>query len=261
MSQKTIQYIRKVYAVVLSCMLIVTGILLMIACVNIYRIGDRPFTPTNISAAFSKIAIPVWITVALIVLRVLAKPVLSMDKGNPKAIKDNKITLARLQKKINIEACDENTQILLQKEEKLRRILRVVTVALITVAETPAVVYAFDFSHFSADYNASVVAACLWILPCTFVAMGIYVAFMYIENASVERQLKYVKSAIAQAKCAPAINETKEDRNHNPKIIMGIRIALLALALVLIVAGIFNGGMADVLSKAINICTECIGLG
>lgn len=39
------------------------------------------------------------------------------------------------------------------------------------------------------------------------------------------------------------------------------RILLYAVALLLIVAGILNGGMRDVLIKAINICTECIGLG
>lgn len=40
-----------------------------------------------------------------------------------------------------------------------------------------------------------------------------------------------------------------------------LRILLYAAALLLIAAGILNGGMRDVLIKAINICTECIGLG
>lgn len=40
-----------------------------------------------------------------------------------------------------------------------------------------------------------------------------------------------------------------------------IYIVLFALAGVLIAAGIANGGLRDVLIKAINICTECIGLG
>ena len=40
-----------------------------------------------------------------------------------------------------------------------------------------------------------------------------------------------------------------------------VRIALYILAAVMIVHGIRNGGMQDVLIKAINICTECIGLG
>ncbi|MBO4940102.1 MAG: thioredoxin [Clostridia bacterium] len=39
------------------------------------------------------------------------------------------------------------------------------------------------------------------------------------------------------------------------------RIALAAVGVVLVVVGIFNGGMADVLEKAVQICTQCIGLG
>ena len=36
---------------------------------------------------------------------------------------------------------------------------------------------------------------------------------------------------------------------------------LLALALVIATIGALNGGAWDVLTKAINICSECIGLG
>ena len=42
---------------------------------------------------------------------------------------------------------------------------------------------------------------------------------------------------------------------------IGVRAALGVLGLILIVVGINGGGMADVLEKAINICTQCIGLG
>ncbi len=40
-----------------------------------------------------------------------------------------------------------------------------------------------------------------------------------------------------------------------------MRAAVFVLAAVFIIAGVFNGSMEDVLIKAINICTECIGLG
>ena len=39
------------------------------------------------------------------------------------------------------------------------------------------------------------------------------------------------------------------------------RLILYALAILLVILGVMNGGMRDVLVKAINICTECIGLG
>lgn len=40
-----------------------------------------------------------------------------------------------------------------------------------------------------------------------------------------------------------------------------VRLLLLAAAVLFIVLGVLNGGLWDVLVKAINICTECIGLG
>ena len=40
-----------------------------------------------------------------------------------------------------------------------------------------------------------------------------------------------------------------------------LRLVLYAAAVLLTVLGIFNGGLWDVLVKAVNICTECIGLG
>ena len=39
------------------------------------------------------------------------------------------------------------------------------------------------------------------------------------------------------------------------------RIAILCLGVFFIILGMMNGGSRDVLVKAINICTECIGLG
>ncbi len=40
-----------------------------------------------------------------------------------------------------------------------------------------------------------------------------------------------------------------------------IRIAVILLAIILIIIGIFNGSFNDVFIKASKICTECIGLG
>ncbi len=39
------------------------------------------------------------------------------------------------------------------------------------------------------------------------------------------------------------------------------RAVILAVAAALIIAGIINGSALDVLLKAINLCTECVGLG
>lgn len=40
-----------------------------------------------------------------------------------------------------------------------------------------------------------------------------------------------------------------------------IRTALYALAALFIALGVMNGGMRDVMAKAVRICMECIGIG
>ena len=40
-----------------------------------------------------------------------------------------------------------------------------------------------------------------------------------------------------------------------------LRTAVLVIAVILIVFGIINGGLEDVLAKGAAICTECVGLG
>jgi hypothetical protein len=47
----------------------------------------------------------------------------------------------------------------------------------------------------------------------------------------------------------------------DPRFVWGVRVVVFAVGVAFIVLGIRNGGMADVLGKAIRICTECIGLG
>ena len=79
----------------------------------------------------------------------------------------------------------------------------------------------------------------------------------YIEKSAVE-SIKYIKVIINYEgkKEESYINEKKK----NYKIFV-VRILLIATSLGLIIHGIINGGASDVLQKAINICTECIGLG
>lgn len=47
----------------------------------------------------------------------------------------------------------------------------------------------------------------------------------------------------------------------NGILLLASRIVIGCIAVVFIVVGVLNGGANDVLVKAINICTECIGLG
>ena len=61
-----------------------------------------------------------------------------------------------------------------------------------------------------------------------------------------------------------AERETERDiqaEASKAKRLRAVKIAVLVAAVIFVIAGIFNGSMEDMLIKAINICTECVGLG
>lgn len=74
------------------------------------------------------------------------------------------------------------------------------------------------------------------------------------EKASRKRA---AEKARADKKKASAEKHAK----RNNAILWGVRGALLGIGIFCIVQGIMGGGMEAVLEKAINICTQCIGLG
>lgn len=53
----------------------------------------------------------------------------------------------------------------------------------------------------------------------------------------------------------------KYHTEENPLVVGWVRWILCTAAVLFILLGVMNGGLYDVLVKAINICTECIGLG
>ena len=259
MSDNMKKRVRLLYGILTSVMLTVSGVLLMMSCVNVYRIGHRPFTPDNIAAEFAKIAVVVWITVAIVIIGIILALVLPEEKAKLRATIDKKAMLARLNRRIDTEALPANIKEKLEAEKWLCKSLRIEAIELIALLAIAGLVYALNPANFSADYNASVIAACTLILPLSFFGIGIATAYLIIESASLDRRIALVKSAMAAG--SKAADAEACEKASRPWLAIGIRIAVAAIAILFIVLGIFNGGMADVLSKAINICTECIGLG
>ena len=60
---------------------------------------------------------------------------------------------------------------------------------------------------------------------------------------------------------AKEVSEQNEACNSCDKKIATIRIAFLLIGIGILIYGFASGGTRDVMTKAVNICTECIGLG
>lgn len=110
------------------------------------------------------------------------------------------------------------------------------------------------------------VSAFLKLLPLLLLAVAVNIAALILgvrdEKQDKPRVLPYLKDIYkAEREEAKAAAGHVESGTRNPGTLKRVRIALFVLAAVFVAAGIFNGSMEDMLIKAINICTECVGLG
>ena len=72
------------------------------------------------------------------------------------------------------------------------------------------------------------------------------------ETADKPAALKGMDVKASVAKAVPQKTGRREST---------LRIVVLVLAIVLIILGVWNGGLDEVLAKGASICTECVGLG
>lgn len=254
MSEKTVRTVRTVYGCVLSFLLILTGVCLIFSALSIYfGGGESPYTPEAIGARFAAIALPVWITLGAVAVGIVLRFVLPSPEKRDRAIVNRRALLSRMEEKK--DTADEAYVAEAKKERRLRLCVRIGTAVLSLAAAIPAILHLSDPESFRyPEYNASVIAAMPSLLLFSVtLAILLTVCAMLCEK-SYQRQTKLLSLLGAREASRNQVTE------RVPATLV-LRLAILALSLVLLIIGIAGGGMEDVLAKAINICTECIGLG
>ena len=255
MSNKTARMIRLVTAIVLSVLIVITGLLLILSCVSIYQSGNRPFTTENIGKHWATIQIPVYITVAAIIAGLILHLFLPRNAEKKQIVHDRRAILSRVLRRV--DEADGIYASVAKREQSFRRLLYILAPTVSAVLTIPFFIHLITYG-FTEDYNASVIAAMPTLLLASLAAVGAGTAVLYLRDASLVRQTEAAKQSLARASVNPTAQTPEKDSRIT---IFALRIGIVAVALVLLVLGIFNGGMSDVLDKAINICTECIGLG
>ena len=101
-------------------------------------------------------------------------------------------------------------------------------------------------------------AKLLPVLPVIFCAFGMTLAGL-ILNIRDENADKPVRDEKLLRNLGNLQNKAVHQQATSGELYL--RVAVMILAVCLIIAGILNGGLEDVLAKGAAICTECIGLG
>ena len=138
-------------------------------------------------------------------------------------------------------------------EESLRRKIGYGTAAVTVFCAVLSLRFLLNRENFvSWDLEMVMGQMLLHTLPWMVAAFGAVMGASFLCSRSMEREIGMLKGLAGKEETAAV---------SKPSRLPQVRAALYILAVVLIGLGIHNGGMRDVLIKAINICTECIGLG
>lgn len=258
MNKKAIRLFCLIYGIAVSAMAVISGLLLMAACLQIYRSGgEQIYTPEKVGAAFAPIALPIYITLALIAGSFLLDLLLPVEKKRKPAQKQYPLLLRFAYKRADLTLCEPALLEKIKKEQTLRRlVLGIQFIPWVVSAELflPVACSSGSYSqelHLATD---SITTIAWMLLPCSLIPTAFSIFAAYISRASVRREWELVKQSPKAA--APVSLPAKSE-----SWILYARLAILVVALGLIVGGYFAGGTADVLAKAVAICTECVGLG
>lgn len=273
LTEKSREKIRLILGIAVSVLLIISGVLFIISCYSIYKSGASPFTRESIACSFSRIAIPVWLTVGAVVLGGAFSVAFPPDEPRLKGKRTDMLVLAALHQAREL-SCAHELSSEIRREQRLRLVLGRINSVLVTLGVVLPLGYLLNPANFpavSGEYNSEIANGMLICLAAILPVFVYEVVYAILFDASVKREIELYRSLpkreIAEnaegcGKRGGVLSKIKDFFGKNAKeITLGVRISLLACGIVFVVVGILNGGMADVLKKAIKICTECIGLG
>ena len=259
MSQKNKERLYLIYGIVLSALIVMLGICLVSSCITIYKSGDHPFTPESISAQFEKIIIPTAFCLAALVGSVIISVIFPLEEKKLRPEPDPKSIAARLRSRL----ADKGG--VSEEADKIasgRDMLGTIAISLCAASSVPVFMYIFNESSFTDEINRNIISLMWVLIPCAVFAFSVGVFFSFYSKSSYNKEIAELKKALAAAAentvAEKPIAVASKKESHS---LAAVRAIVFAVAVVFIVLGIFNGGMSDVLDKAIKICTECIGLG
>ena len=121
-------------------------------------------------------------------------------------------------------------------------------------------VYIINPAHFpQEDLEGMFFSLIRVVFTWSVVGLGALAVCFRVRKRCILRETEAAQERLKEEKEAGVTPETKAA--PLPKCIGVLQTVLIVISIGFIVAGVFNGSARDVLYKAINICTECIGLG
>ena len=258
MTSNSIKRVHRIYSILLSIVIVIAGICLIVSCVDIYNSGKQPFSRESVANAFSKIAIPVYLCLFMTIIGFILDFILpSLSAKSPSSVSQSML-LENLQKKRDDSQCGPDVSTAINIERKKRRLHSASRLVVLAIASIVFLVYATNENNFhQSDINGSMIKAMYILVPCLLVSF-VYSMYTVIANEkSMTAEIELLRKLPVKETTTTAESETCSC----DKKLAVIKVAFLLIGIGFLIYGFVAGGTRDVLTKAVNICTECIGLG
>lgn len=256
MKKEALNKLHFIYNILLSILIVISGICLIAGCLSIYYSGKQPYSREAVATVFSKISFPVYLCLFMTVIGLIwefISPVIS-KKSKPQI--NRKFILQNLYSKKDFDALSDDIKLSVSKEKNLRKTHSIIRTVIILISSVIFLIYALNPANFhQSEINGSMIKAMFWLIPCLAVSFAYSLFTAFFIDKSLKREAELIKQAPTAQENEKAITVA------STKKLNILRILLLVLSIAVLLYGFFTGGFADVLTKAVNICTECIGLG
>ena len=250
----------KFYLALQAVVCIALAALMAISAIGIYREcrerkAEHPmesvYTPENVAGKFAPIAPLFFAGIGLLI----AGLVLGVkDENAEKPVKD-----AERNRDLAVSRVAQPSPDMIAEKRRQRQLVWIGW-GLFALCMIPILVYLVNPANFpEADLEGMFYSLLRVFLPWTCVGLGVLAVTSILRDKSFLRETQAAQARLKEEKAAgiAPVSGTV----HPPKRKTVLQAILIAAAIALIVAGVFNGSALDVLYKAITICTECVGLG
>ncbi len=251
----------------LSAFLILTGILYIIAVCHLYFTGgNTPYTRERVGEHLLWLLAPSLITVILAIAAAFACRGERDKQQNAESISveifKNRSALKRLTLGFDCENSSYKAKKKIEGLRALRRDSLIISLAVTALVLIPIFVTLLDTDRFTIEgVNSDIALASLTVILNIAIAFAVWCSHSFTVAYSEKEEIAAIKDAIRENPALYKNIKPTDEAKKEERLLLGVRIAALAVAAALIILGISNGGMADVLAKAVKICTECIVLG
>ena len=272
MNEKTCKSVRLSYGIIFGAFTIVVGALFIWQVLAVYTasappdfVGEwHPFSRERVIDALSKISLFFWLWIAGIVVGFVLWEVFPVREKPRKICPD--LQLKRLNKRLPDTAPDgcEKEFASVRQTYKVIFALKCAAWALFGIACVYGIIYLCIPANFpKQDVTREMLNLVKHVFPCVFAGLIVVCGAGVYEKYAVKNALPAVQKLTKGQKPRQSVSAVQKVLGvfDNKWVVLGIRVALAVLGVAFIIWGALNGNARAVFIKAVNICTECIGLG